>query len=69
VADEHQERIAACPMGRHEALHMAHVAVCIFEDHVAEHPAVALNPRLKAQAQTVTRALADFYQAVATAYP
>ena len=39
-------RVATCPYGIHEALHMAHVALCIFDDHVAQHPAVANRPEL-----------------------
>ena len=57
-------RIATCPYGIHEALHMAHVALCIFDDHVAQHPAVAERPELSTIADRVSAAMGELYQAI-----
>jgi len=48
----------------HEALDRASLACDFFHDNVERHPAVENDSALKAKAETVTEALADFYQHV-----
>ena len=59
-----EQRIAACPFGIHEALHTAHVVLCMFEDHVREHPAVSERPDIAELAEVASNALAEVYQAI-----
>lgn len=46
----------------HEALDRAHVMSCIFQDHIVENSAVKATPELKAKADEIAEALAEFYQ-------
>ncbi len=51
----------------HEALDRVHVLNCQFDDHVAGHPVMEAYPELKATAEKIGEAMADFYQAIGVA--
>lgn len=52
-------------LGHQEALHTAYIMTCMWSDFIEEHEAVSSNPELKAQAEQISEALNDFYQALA----
>jgi len=49
---------------RHEALDRASIFADQFESHVASHPIIELDPKLKSQASEIIDRLAALYQAV-----
>jgi hypothetical protein len=55
---------ATGPFSAHEALDRAHLAATFFDEHVAQHPFVRANPKLRRAADRLAGQLADFYQAV-----
>jgi hypothetical protein len=64
MTKKERTRIANSPFGIHEALHTAHVALCVFDDHVAQHPAVSERPEIKALADAAIEAICEVYQAL-----
>ena len=52
------------PFSAHEALDRAHLAVVFFDEHVAQHPFVRADPKLRRAADRLAGELADFYQMV-----
>ncbi|BET60304.1 hypothetical protein GEO60473_33440 [Geobacter sp. 60473] len=52
-------------LGHQEALHTAYIMTCMWSDFIENHEAVSSNPELKTQAERISEALNDFYQAVA----
>jgi hypothetical protein len=61
---ERLKEIAADPFGIHEALHSAYIAQCVFDEQVAEHPAVSERPELAALAEKASDAIMAVYQAI-----
>lgn len=53
--------------GYHELLHTAHIMACVWEDHIEGHAVLESEPELKAEAERIGRAIADYYQKVARA--
>lgn len=53
----------------HEALDRAHLALSMFDDFVASHPAVAQTPELDAMADQIGSLMADLYQRIAQLDP
>lgn len=49
---------------RHEVLHGAAMVQSLFDDFIAEHVYTKSDAELMAAAEEISRALADFYQAV-----
>lgn len=48
----------------HEALHTAHICICMVDEHLATHPAITDNPEWEALAQAAMKNLFDLYQAI-----
>jgi hypothetical protein len=49
---------------QHEVLHSAHIISSMFEDFVLGHPYTQSEPTIRAAADKIGTALADFYQLV-----
>jgi hypothetical protein len=49
---------------QHEVLHSAHIVSSMFEDFVLAHPYTQSDPAIRAAADKIGTALADFYQLV-----
>jgi len=46
----------------HEVLHTAHIVSSMFDQFIREHPATQQSPALREAADSLSSALADFYQ-------
>lgn len=51
--------------GHQEALHTTYIMTRMWSDFIEDHEAISSNPELKNQAEQISEALNDFYQAVA----
>ena len=54
--------------GCHEALHLASTFRTMFEEHLAEHPAIRANPEWDALATTAARAMSDLCHGIRDAH-
>jgi len=54
--------------GCHEALYLASTFRAIFEEHLAEHPAIRANPEWDALATTAAKAMSDLCHSVRDAH-
>lgn len=59
-----RERFAPGSFGCHEALHTASILQAVLDDHLLDHPAVALDREWFAWASRASEALAQLYQAI-----
>lgn len=58
------DRFKPGTFGCHEAMHMVSVSRDFVEEHVANHPAIGLNPEWQALAEKACEVLFDLYQAI-----
>ncbi len=54
--------------GCHEALYLASTFRIMFEEHLAEHPAIRANPEWDALATTAARAMSDLCHSIRDAH-
>ena len=54
--------------GCHEALHLASTFRTMFEEHLAEHPAIRANPERDALATTAASAMSDLCDGIRDAH-
>ncbi|GEM_PF-6815120 len=63
-----QDKTVADAAGAFAAMDRASVASCFFDDHLLEHEFVQAHPQLRKQAESISDALADFYQQCASVW-
>jgi hypothetical protein len=67
IAEPHPDAFVPGTFGCHEAMHEASIWAEWLSDF-ADHPAIALNPAWKAEADEIAQRMADLYQKIAAVH-